>query len=168
MKTVLSCAFTGHRPNSFSFGYDESSGDFLELRNRIRNTIVQVCNAGCRTFYCGMAEGADLWCGELVLEMQNQFDPPLEICAVVPFLSQPKTMTEKNQLRYRKIMDAASKRFLVSREYSKFCFQKRNRFMVDSADGIIAVYDRNQSRSGTGQTMRYAMKKEKKIFLIEV
>lgn len=168
MKTVLSCAFTGHRPNSFSFGYNESSPDFLELKNRIRNTIIQVCNAGCRTFYCGMAEGVDLWCGELVLEMQNQFEPPLEICAVVPFLSQPKTMTEKNQLRYRRIMEAASQRYLVSREYSKLCFQKRNRFMVDSSDVIIAVYDESKSRSGTGQTIRYAKQRDRKIFLVEV
>ena len=164
--SIKSCSFTGHRPRSFSFGYDESSSDFLELRNKIKNTIIQVCNAGCRTFYCGMAEGVDLWCGEVVLELQNQFDPPLEICAVVPFLSQPSSMTKENQLRYRRIMDVSSKRFLVSRNFTKNCYQKRNFYLVDSSDALIAVFKENEERSGTAQTIRYAKRKNKRIFLI--
>ncbi len=166
LDTIKSCAFTGHRPRSFSFGFDESAYEFLELRNRIKNTIIQVCNAGCRTFYCGMAEGVDLWCGEIVLELKDQFDPPLQISAVVPFVSQPATMTEKNKIRYRKIMDASSQRFLVSRNYTKACYQKRNYYLVDSCDALIAVYKSTEERSGTAQTIRYAKRKGKKIFLI--
>ncbi len=167
-KNISSCAFTGHRPKSFSFGYDESSAEFEELKIKIRNTITQVCNAGCRTFYCGMAEGADLWCGEIVLEIKDKFDPPLEICTVAPFLMQASGMTEKNKIRYRKIMDHAKKRFLVSRGFTNKCYQKRNYFMVDSCDALIAVYNENESKSGTGQTIRYAKKKNKKIFFIHI
>lgn len=168
INNLNSCAFTGHRPRSFSFGYDEQSSEFLELKNRIKNTIIQVCNAGCRTFYCGMAEGVDLWCGEIVLELREQFDPPLEICAVVPFIAQPITNSENNKIRYRKIMEASSKRFLVSRNFSKSCYQKRNQYLVDSTDALIAVFNEKEQRSGTAQTIRYARKKGKKIFLISV
>ncbi len=166
VRNIQSCAFTGHRPRSFSFGGNESSKEFEELRIKIKNTIIQVCNAGCRTFYCGMAEGVDLWCGEIVLELQHQFDPPLQICAVIPFVSQPFTMSLMNQKRYRKIMDASSERFLVSRNFTKKCYQKRNFFMVDSTDALIAVFNENEERSGTAQTIRYAKRKNKKIFLI--
>jgi len=168
IQSIKSCAFTGHRPRSFEFGYDESSEQFAELRSRMKNTIIQVCNAGCRTFYCGMAEGVDLWCGELVLELQNQFDPPLEICAVVPFVAQPATMSPLNQNRYRKIMEASSDRFLVSRNFTKACYQKRNYYLVDSCDALIAVFKESESRSGTAQTIRYAKRKQKKIFLISL
>lgn len=166
VENIESCAFTGHRPRSFSFGFDESSPDFLELRNRMKNTIIQVCNAGCRTFYCGMAEGVDLWCGEIVLELQHQFDPPLKICSVVPFLAQPASMSAANQLRYRRIMDASCERFLVSTNYSKSCYQKRNYYLVDSCDALIAVFKDCEDRSGTAQTIRYARRKNKKIFII--
>ena len=71
MRNIERCAFTGHRPKAFSFGYDESSPDFEALMNRVRNCIIQACNAGGRTFYCGMAEGADLWCGEMVVDMKD-------------------------------------------------------------------------------------------------
>lgn len=167
-KNIFSCAFTGHRPRSFPFGYDESSVLFSDLKNRIKNTVIQLCNAGCRVFYCGMAEGADLWCAEVVLELQNQFDPPLEIRPVIPYLSQPASMTKRNQERYRKIMDSSAAKFLVSRNFTKSCFQKRNYYMVDSADALIAIFDDKNSFSGTAQTIRYAKRKEKEIFLIPI
>lgn len=168
MKKIESCSFTGHRPKSFSFGYNENSPEFEELKNRIKNTIIQVCNAGCRRFYCGMAEGVDLWCGEIVLELRDRFDPPLEICPVIPFLSQPSSMTEKNKERYRTIMDSSDNKFLVSRNYKKNCYQKRNYYLVDSADALIAVYDEENEQSGTGQTVRYARRKNKQIFVISI
>ena len=166
IENIKSCAFTGHRPRSFSFVYDENSQEFSELKNKIKNTIIQVCNAGCRVFYCGMAEGVDLWCGETVLELRDRFDPPLEIYAVVPFIAQPTQMSALNQKRYRRIMDAASERFLVSRNFSKNCYQKRNYYMVEKSDALIAVFKENVERSGTAQTIRYARRKGQKIFLI--
>ncbi len=165
---ISTCSFTGHRPKSFSFGYCEDCKEFKELMTKIKNTIIQVANAGCRTFYCGMAEGTDLWCGEAVLNLSERFDPPLRIVPVVPFLSQPKSMSEKNQRRYRRIMESSSERFLVSKEFSKSCFQKRNRFLVDSADAVIAIFKESETRSGTAQTIRYAKKKNKRIFFISV
>ena len=168
IENISACSFTGHRPHSYSFGFDESDPAFLELRTRIKNTLIQICNAGCRTFYCGMAEGADLWCGELVLEIKDQFSPPLEICAVVPFLAQPVTMTKTNQERYRRIMDSAKERYLVSRNYTKNCYQKRNYYLVDACDALIAVFDEKNTKSGTALTVRYAKRKKKRIFLIGI
>ena len=168
ISNIQSCSFTGHRPRTFSFGYNEETSEFVALRQRMRNTIIQVCNAGCRTFYCGMAEGVDLWCGELVLELRDRFDPPLKIIPVVPFLSQPSTMTLVNQKRYHRIMEAAEERYLVSREYTKNCYLKRNQFLVDSADALVAVFKESEFRSGTGQTVRYAKRKNKRIFMITI
>lgn len=167
MSQIESCSFTGHRPGAFSFGYDEDSAEFHNLILKIKNCIIQVCNSGCRTFYCGMAEGVDLWCGEVVLEMKDRFHPPLEIYAVVPFLAQPEGMSQKNKERYRNIMENAKERFLVSRRFTKACYRKRNCFLVDSCDALIAVFDESKQLSGTGQTVRYAKKKGKKIFFIQ-
>lgn len=41
-------------------------------------------------------------------------------------------------------------------------YLKRNRYMVDHADYLVAVYDNDCSiRSGTGMTVNYAHKKKK-------
>ena len=113
-----------------------------------------------------MAEGVDLWCGEIVMELKDRYEPSLELIAVVPYLAQAEHMSEKNKERYGRLMSFASQRYLVSRQYTKACFQKRNAFLVDSSDAVIAVLSENEPRSGTAQTVRYAQKKDKKIFLL--
>jgi uncharacterized phage-like protein YoqJ len=42
--------------------------------------------------------------------------------------------------------------------------QKRNEYMIDKSDYVIAVWD--GSPSGTGNTVRYAKQKNKKILII--
>ena len=165
---ISSCAFTGHRPKSFSFGYNENTQEFLDLKERMKNSIIQACNAGCRTFYCGMAEGVDLWCAEIVLEIRERYTPALRLIPVVPFLKQPCGMSEMNKRRYHRIMESAEERFLVAREYRKDCYLKRNRFLVESADALIAVFDPKLPRSGTAQTIRLANAKKKSVFLIHI
>lgn len=168
MDEIRSCAFTGHRPRSFSFGYDETHPAFLALRERMKNCIVQALNAGCRRFYCGMAEGVDLWCAEIVLQTGSHYDPKPELIAVVPFMGQDKTMREPFYKRYHLVMRSAKERYLVSPEYHKDCFRKRNRFLVDSCDALIAVYLSDEPLSGTMQTVHYAERKGRKIFRVVV
>ncbi len=53
---------------------------------------------------------------------------------------------------------------MLQREYTSDCMDKRNRYMVDHADYILAVW--NGCPSGTGNTVRYAHKKGKSIIVI--
>ncbi len=168
MDDIHSCAFTGHRPKSFSFGLNESDPAFTALYQKMKSSIIQVMNAGCRRFYCGMAEGVDLWCGEIVLDLADQFFPKPEIIAVVPFIGQDKAMRQPFFARYHRIMQASTERYLVSRAYHKDCYRKRNQFLVDSCDALIAVYKPFETISGTMQTVRYAEKKGRKIFRVIV
>lgn len=52
-------------------------------------------------------------------------------------------------------------------EPAAICYKKRNYYMVDHADCLLAVYDNERSvRSGTGMTVNYAKKKGLPITLI--
>ena len=46
---------------------------------------------------------------------------------------------------------------LIQKEYSPGCMMKRNRYMVDNAQLIIACYD--GKTGGTLNTLRYALEK---------
>lgn len=47
------------------------------------------------------------------------------------------------------------------------CYKRRNYYMVDHADILLAVYDNDRSiRSGTGMTVNYARKKGVSVILI--
>lgn len=46
-------------------------------------------------------------------------------------------------------------------------YYKRNRYLVDHADCLVAVYDDNKAvPSGTGMTVQYAQRESKPIILI--
>lgn len=54
-----------------------------------------------------------------------------------------------------------------SEQYFPSCFMKRNRFMVQNSQLVIAVYD-GREKGGTLATMRYAHVLEKEIRLIHI
>ena len=65
---------------------------------------------------------------------------------------------------YNNIAAKCDKETMLQREYTSDCMDKRNRYMVDHADYILAVW--NGCPSGTGNTVRYAHKKGKSIIVI--
>lgn len=52
-----SCAFTGHRPSGFVFGYHEQDERCLRLKRALFDKITALAQTGTRIFYTGMAEG---------------------------------------------------------------------------------------------------------------
>lgn len=55
------CAFTGHRPKSFSFGDNENHPDCIQLKQVLRNQIERLYFEGFTHFITGCAMGVDIW-----------------------------------------------------------------------------------------------------------
>ena len=53
----------------------------------------------------------------------------------------------------------------VSREYSKGCMLERNRYLVDHAACLLAVYN-GEWRGGTAMTVRYAKKLGREVSIL--
>lgn len=70
------------------------------------------------------------------------------------------------QEQYRSILRRSSDVVYVSRKYTQNCMLERNRYLVDHASILVAVYNGTQ-RSGTGATVRYAQKQGREIFIID-
>ena len=57
---------------------------------------------------------------------------------------------------------------MTQEEYSKDCYYIRNRYLVNHADIVLAVYDMQANkRSGTGYTVHYAQAQNKPIVAID-
>ncbi|NBI16933.1 hypothetical protein D1841_03180 [Neglecta sp. X4] len=67
---------------------------------------------------------------------------------------------------YYSILDRADSIVYVSRAYHKNCMLERNRFLVDHAAALLAVYN-GERRGGTAATMRYAQKMGREIITID-
>ena len=65
------CAFTGHRPQSLPFGFDESDKRCTSLKSVMRDQIVALIeNEGVTHFITGMALGVDMYAAEIVLDLK--------------------------------------------------------------------------------------------------
>ena len=67
--------------------------------------------------------------------------------------------------RYKDILARADQVVYVQHEYTKDCYLKRDRYMVDHADLVIAVW--NGIRSGTGYTVEYAQQQGIPVIVID-
>ena len=76
------CAFTGHRPHRFPFGYNETDPRCLALKANIENGIKELSGQGVRMFITGMALGVDMWAAESVYRLKDEgYDIKL-LCAL--------------------------------------------------------------------------------------
>ena len=141
-------AFSGHR------NYDGSGAGAL------RETVASLYAAGAREFRVGMAEGFDLAAGEAVMElMRCHGDVRLE--AYVPWPLFFTGFKRENELRYFKILAAASVVRYVGAVYTDNIFLKRNDMLIDGVDCLVAWW--HGRPSGTGYTVRQAKRQNIEI-----
>ena len=159
------CAFTGHRPKSFPWGYDESASDCILLKEVLAAQISALAGQGVTDFLSGMAQGVDLWCAQIVLDLKKK-NSALKLHAILPCEGQESKWTASAQALYRSILEQADEVVYVNREYSANCMLERNRYMVDRASILLAVYN-GTYRSGTGMTVRYAQKLGREVIIID-
>ena len=159
------CAFTGHRPKSFPWGYDETSPACGMLKEVLAGQIKALADNGVTEFISGMAQGTDLWAAQIVLDLREN-NPAIRLCCALPCDNQEMKWPNPMQRQYCSILEKADKVVRTGRVYTKSCMLDRNRYMVDHAGILLAVYN-GSYRSGTGMTVRYAESRQRRIILID-
>ena len=161
----IACAFTGHRPKSFPWKYDESNPDCVLLKEVLATQIEALADRGVTDFLSGMAQGTDLWCSEIVLALKKK-NPALMLHCILPCKGQESKWTASAQERYHSILAQANEVVYVGQEYSRDCMLKQNRYLVNHSSFLLAVYN-GTWRSGTGATVRYALKQGREVIIID-
>jgi uncharacterized phage-like protein YoqJ len=159
------CAFTGHRPQSLPFGFDESDERCIALKSAMQERIVALIeNEGVTHFITGMALGVDTFAAEIVLNLKTKY-PHIILESAIPCETQAVKWSVAARERYYSIAAKCDKETMLQRKYTPDCMEKRNKYMVDNSNYILAVW--NGSRGGTGSTVKYAQSKGKLIIIID-
>lgn len=152
---------TGHRPNKL-YGYDLTDKRWIELKNKFKELLI---GNNCDEAITGMALGVDTVFALAVLELKNE-GQDIKLHCAIPCANYTWKWIKESVEQYDEIIKRADIYKLVSDEFYKpYLMQKRNEYMVDLADKVIAVWD--GSKSGTGNCVRYAEKCGKEIIRID-
>ena len=155
-KRLHRCCFTGHRPEKLSL----SEAEVKSLSEKAINTAIE---NGFTTFITCMAPGVDIWAAEIVLEKRKHNTSLYLICAM-PHPGFEKRKSKYEEDRCQNIIDNADYTQTICDRYFRACYQRRNEFMVDHSNLVIAVW--NGEKSGTKNTIDYAKRKGVKLINI--
>lgn len=148
MAEYKTIALTGHRPNKL-WGYNMSLPQYAIVKQALKNALDKAC---ATTVISGMALGFDQIGAKAALETGRT------LIAAVPFSGQENNWPKTSQDEYRRLLALADETVIVCNgSYAPWKMLRRDIWMVDHADLVIALW--NGSDSGTGHTVRYAREK---------
>lgn len=120
------------------------------LYSELQNLICE----GYKDFISGMADGADLDVANAVIYYRDMGeDVTLEAALPYPIVPRktPSTYTEERD----DILRECDKKRIVSQHYHNGCMHKRNQYMVDKSDLVLAIWN-GEFSGGTWNAIKYA------------
>ena len=151
------CCVTGHR--------EIPAAEVAFVKQALRKEVALAMEEGFTHFLSGMAEGADLIFAEVVAEFYAE---GADICleAAIPYRDRLRRLEET----HGKLLERCGKITVVSEGYAKYVFAKRNQYMVEQSERVIAVYDGRHGgnhphggEKGCGFTENYYRRNEKRM-----
>lgn len=150
------CCVTGHR--------DIPCEQIDVVKYALRREIVKAVADGYTGFMTGFADGADQYFAEIVVKMQADF-PTLRLIAVLPYRKRVDSLEAREQTKA--LLRACADVIVIQEDYKPNAYAKRNRYMVENSNRVIAVYD-GREKGGTVNTIRLTHRLKKELREIPV
>ncbi len=160
------CCFSGHRPKSLPWGFDEQDERCVKMKGKLKEEIIKAIKSGYDTFLCGMALGFDMIVAEMILELkENDSFKHIKLIGALPCKNQERLWKEGEKFRYHNLLAKLDgTRCIYDNYVGAKCMLERNKFMVNNSSLLIALF--NGTSGGTEKTIRYAQKQGIDIVLI--
>lgn len=151
---MKSVCFTGHR----------NIKETTELKKKLIEQIIKLIDEGATVFCTGGAVGWDMLCAKAVIELREKY-PNIRLHFILPCPAEEQAakLSESDKIEFKSLLLSADMVEICSEHYYNGCMKVRNQRLVDVSDICVCCYNENNKRSGTGQTVRMAEKKEKCI-----
>ena len=164
------CCFTGHRRRDLPFEGDISKQGVKNLISTIHLLCHEAYGRGIRTFITGMAEGSDIICGSVIMDLMHSEDHPgIELICALPYEDQIREIKlPKDRYIYSLLLRMASAVVVTGNADDSGRYRRRNKFMVDNSSELIAIYKEKQRGSGTLQTINMAKSNGLNMHVIEL
>lgn len=164
-KNVMAVCVTGHRSGPKLGGYDNKTVE-RRIYVTLYNIVQGLYNSGQHHFISGGAIGVDQIFAEAVTMLKAVGKTDALLTIAKPFPSQASRWPANIQEKFRLLCAAADEVVNVSEDpYASWKMQKRNVWMVDKSEIVIAVWDGVKS-GGTWNCLKYALDKKRIVIHI--
>lgn len=161
-KPIYAVAFTGHRPHKLG-GYDPTNPKRRAVVEAINEALKRAVEKFGPTHQIVAITGGALGVDQDAASVAHKLGIPFVVA--VPCQNQDSKWPADAKARYAKMIEAAQQVIMVhDGPYNNTCMQKRNEWMVDHCDALIAVWD--GSSGGTANCVNYAKKVNKPVIRI--
>ena len=149
--------FSGYRPHKFDFPLHGNRYD--KFTAQVYDSIAQAIDEGYNSFIVGMSAGFDIIAAELVILAKRVYaEKEINLICALPYDNFRNTehFDHHWRERYDIVMEHSSEIINVTATpyWSKGCYGKRNRFMIDSSSLLICYF--TGQGGGTENTVKYA------------
>ena len=150
------CCLTVQGKEEWLWNREATDLRYQHLQNQLREELFRmITRYHVRNFLCGMDLGVSLWAAEIILELKQTY--PITLECVIPYETLTSDWTEENRDRYFSIVAQADEETMLQTRYTEDCEKKRDQYMVDHSDYVIAVL--LDATVSTSDTLRYARRK---------
>ena len=150
------CCVTGHR--------DIPAEQVDHIKKSLEQEVDRAISDGFTCFISGFADGVDLLFAGIVAERIAK-NPMLKLIAAIPYRRRLDTL--KKSERTKALIDLCAEIYIAADDYRPSVYAKRNRYMVERSDRVIAVYD-GREKGGTAGMIRLTHKMKKELREIAV
>jgi uncharacterized phage-like protein YoqJ len=155
---------TGHRAGKILGGYDfpnKTTDLIVKKLRRLYNKYSESILEPNLTIITGMATGVDQLAAQLAIDMKIPF------IAAVPFLGQEAVWPAQAKQHYKYLLSQAKEIKIISEGgYSEPKMFKRNEWIVDNCDRLIAVWHKTNPHGGTFYTIKYAKSIKRNLTIV--
>jgi len=154
---VKACCVTGHR----DIPYSQIERVYAALQREVESAIAD----GYTDFISGFARGIDQYFAGIVAQYKAN-NPAIRLIAAIPFRKREEELM--SLVHTKSLLNMCDEIHVLQEEYHLSAYFRRNRFMVEHSDRVIAVYD-GRTKGGTAATVQYAnkLKKDVRTILME-
>ncbi len=146
------CCFTGHR--------NLTEGQTIKIAQDLAWQIDKLIKRGYTHFISGLSSDVEILSAQIVGSFRHK-NKNLILEAAIPYRNRLKS--PDNEFKYA--LMHCNKVTVIQEKYAPGCFQKKNKYMVDKSDIVIAIWD-GRTSGGTYNTIKYAKSLEKEIIQI--